>query len=272
MSQKSSQKVAPKFSCEACDYSTSKLFNWNKHISTRKHKMITNGNDLGKKVAAQNDLYICSDCGKKYKFKSGLCRHRKTCKFIEKNKNLTNLEKEVGDLKQQNKDLHNGTTIINNYNNNLTIKVYLNENYGNAMSIDDFVKNLQITLDDLIETEKQGMVEGMSNLIIKNLNTLQVEDRPIHCSDVKNSRFFIKTEKEWENDNGSKMADALDLVQAEKIKHVSHFMKKETFLNSENETDIILNLIKFLSKDNNQLKNKIIKNIAQSVILDPDTV
>ena len=67
------------------------------------------------------------------------------------------------------------------------------------MSIVDFVKKMQITMNDLLETQKQGIVEGMSSLIIKNLNTLHLKDRPIHCSDVKNSKFFIKTEKEWEN-------------------------------------------------------------------------
>tara|TARA_B110000003_G_scaffold254250_1_gene270111 strand:- start:327 stop:1154 length:828 start_codon:yes stop_codon:yes gene_type:complete len=270
MDEKSSQKVATKFSCVDCDYHTSKIFNWNKHISTRKHKMVKNGKKKTEKVAEQSELHICSDCGKQYKFQSGLCRHRKTCKFIEKNKTLTDLEKEVDELKKKNQKLEGGATIINNYNNNLTIKVYLNENCGNAMSIDDFVKNLQITMHDLLETQKQGIVEGMSSLIIKNLNTLQLEDRPIHCSDVKNSKFFIKTEKEWENDNGTKVSNALDLVQAEKMKHVSEYMKGETFLKSENETDMIMDLVKILSKDSNpSKKNKIIKNIANSVVLDP---
>ena len=270
MDEKSSQKVAKKFYCENCDYQTSKNFNWNKHISTRKHKMVKNGKKKTEKVAEQSELHICSDCGKQYKFQSGLCRHRKTCKFIEKNKTLTDLEKEVDELKKKNQKLEGGATIINNYNNNLTIKVYLNENCGNAMSIDDFVKNLQITMHDLLETQKQGIVEGMSSLIIKNLNTLQLEDRPIHCSDVKNSKFFIKTEKEWENDNGTKVSNALDLVQAEKMKHVSEYMKGETFLKSENETDMIMDLVKILSKDSNSSKkNKIIKNIANSVVLDP---
>jgi len=270
MDEKSSQKVATKFLCVDCDYHTSKIFNWNKHISTRKHKMVKNGKKKTEKVAEQSEHHICSDCGKQYKFQSGLCRHRKTCKFIEKNKTLTYLEKEVDELKKKNQKLKGGTTIINNYNNNLTIKVYLNEKCGNAMSIDDFVKNLQITMHDLLETQKQGIVEGMSSLIIKNLNTLQLEDRPIHCSDVKNSKFFIKTEKEWENDNGTKVSNALDLVQAEKMKHVSEYMKGETFLKSENETDMIMDLVKILSKDSNSSKkNKIIKNIANSVVLDP---
>ena len=270
MDEKSSQKVATKFSCEYCDYHTSKGSNWNKHIFTRKHKMVKNGKNISGKVADKQTFHICSDCGKQYKFQSGLCRHRKTCKFIEKNKTLTYLEKEVEELKKKNQKLEGGTTIINNYNNNLTIKVYLNENCGNAMSIDDFVKNLQITMNDLLETQKQGIVEGMSSLIIKNLNTLQLKDRPIHCSDVKNSKFFIKTEKEWENDNGTKVSNALDLVQAEKIKHVSEYMKGETFLKSENETDMIMDLVKILSKDSNySKKNKIIKNIANSVVLDP---
>ena len=54
------------------------------------------------------------------------------------------------------------------------------------------------------------------------------------------------------------------------MKHVSEYMKGETFLKSENETDMIMDLVKILSKDNNSSKkNKIIKNIANSVVLDP---
>ena len=265
MCDKSSQKSTKKFVCDYCDYVTSKSSNWTKHISTLKHKIIENGNENAEKVAINCILHVCSDCNKRYKFKSGLCRHRKNCKMIVKNKILVDLETEVDKLKKENQDLERNTTIINNYN---TFQVFLDEKCSNAMSIDNFVCNLQITMSDLFKTQKYGLVEGMSNFIIKNLNTLQLQDRPIHCSDIKNSRFFVKTETNWENDNGTKISNALDMVQCEKMKYIYEHMKKETFLKSENETAKIMDLVRMLSTRNIE-KNKIIKNIANTIILDP---
>lgn len=70
-------KNAEKYICEDCDFQCSKLSNYNTHLSTRKHKMITNDNAEVKKNAK---LYLC-DCGKRYNFSSGLSRHKLTCKY-----------------------------------------------------------------------------------------------------------------------------------------------------------------------------------------------
>ena len=43
MVQKKSQKVAKKFVCEKCDYSSNKESDYNKHLLTRKHQMVYNG-------------------------------------------------------------------------------------------------------------------------------------------------------------------------------------------------------------------------------------
>jgi len=71
-SQKS-QKVAIKYCCEKCDYNTCKIYDWNKHLTTAKHKMITNGtNDTQK---SSKSRHLC-ECGKSYKHHSGLSRHK----------------------------------------------------------------------------------------------------------------------------------------------------------------------------------------------------
>ena len=75
-------KNAEKYICEECNFKCSKLSNYNTHLLTAKHKMITNGNindnDKSPKV------YIC-DCGKKYNFASGLSRHKTKCNFQQEN-------------------------------------------------------------------------------------------------------------------------------------------------------------------------------------------
>ena len=78
---KKSPKVAQKFVCEYCDYTTCKKTDYNKHLSTDKHKkaengskMVVNDSEKSPKVA-QN--YKCN-CGKIYKYDSGYYRHKKS--------------------------------------------------------------------------------------------------------------------------------------------------------------------------------------------------
>ena len=262
------EKVAAKYSCKLCDYHTSKKSNWNKHISTLKHKMVTTSGVKNSKSSLFKEKHVCKDCNKEYKFKSGLSRHRQKCKMIEKNRMLEKTTREVEMLKNEINKIKdkNTTTIINNINNNLTIKIYLDEKCGNAITIDDFIKSLNISMSDLMNSQKQGFVNGMSNLIIKNLNTLQLEERPIHCSDVKNTQFFIKTNQSWENDNGSKVLNAVDSVQKDNLKKVSNYINENGFGKGENEMNNVLSLVQNLSKNNYEEKNQIIKNIASSVV------
>jgi len=74
MPNKKMPKNAEKYICEICDFKCSKSSNYNKHLSTRKHIILTNPNDKTPKV------YMC-DCGKSYKHASSLCGHKKKCYF-----------------------------------------------------------------------------------------------------------------------------------------------------------------------------------------------
>ena len=53
--------IMPKHECKKCNFSTDKLGNWSRHIVTGKH--------LRKRD------YVCTNCGKAYKYMSGLSRH-----------------------------------------------------------------------------------------------------------------------------------------------------------------------------------------------------
>ena len=73
-------KNAEKYICECCDFKCSKLSNYNKHLSTRKHKMIVNGSNVQK----PQKIFECV-CGNVYKHDSGYYRHKKKCKFLQEN-------------------------------------------------------------------------------------------------------------------------------------------------------------------------------------------
>ena len=78
-----SPKVAPKYSCEKCDYTTCKKSSWDKHLLSRKHRngnsMVTNANEI---VAVQPVTYQCSHCDAFYYHPSGLSRHKKSCQKL----------------------------------------------------------------------------------------------------------------------------------------------------------------------------------------------
>ena len=103
----------------------------------------------------------------------------------------------------------NATT--NNFNNcgnqNISIKVFLNENCKDALNLKDFVNNIKITLEDLAYTKDNGYIDGVTNIIKKQLEDLKPTERPIHCSDTKRLKFYVKENNIWEKDEDNKKLD-----------------------------------------------------------------
>ncbi len=230
---KSCKKVAFKYYCEKCDYGCKNRYNFNKHLSTTKHKMITNDNKMIKK-----SCFKCA-CGKSYKFSSGLSRHLKVCTYsvekcqpvaespLSKDDLIAELLKENNELLK--KQIEQGKTHITNnktINNNqkININVFLNEHCKNAMNLTDFIENLQLTLQDAINTKNQGFIEGVSNIFIKNLNDMEPTQRPIHCADKKRLQFYTKSEQGWEIDASNHKVDkAIADVQRKQIEKIKEW-------------------------------------------------
>jgi hypothetical protein len=244
------QKVAPKFTCKNCDYSTCKKSSWIKHIDTRNHKEQQMLQNAIQKVALKD--FSCNNCGNVYKHSSSLYRHKKNCKSqntIEKteedqtiikepgynNETTPDIAKELSEVKEmlsmmvetqqytQNelKELkHNAGSTTNN---NMTINVYLNEHCKNAMNITDFLKQLHISMDDLYYTKENGYVKGISNIFMKSLNTLEPTQRPIHCSDKKRLQFYIKDEDKWEKDKNNKIDESINFIKNKQIKQIKEW-------------------------------------------------
>ena len=196
------QKICTKYHCIKCDYKCSRKFLWEQHLKTRKH----NGN-IWKHLETKN-MHICP-CGKTYKTRGGFSKHKKKCTYtvvkeeIVIDEDKSNVEELLHELIEDNKTLRSeiknlklGTT----YNQNLSINLFLNDKCKDAMTLTDFVENLHLSLKDLDFTNTQGYVEGISKIFIKNLNNMDVTERPIHCSDQKRLQFYVKKENKWEKD------------------------------------------------------------------------
>jgi len=220
-----SPKIAEIFTCEICDYKCCKQSDYNKHILTLKHQKRTKGLQMDDNLS-HTIIFTCV-CGNQYKHRQGLWKHKKKCckNFISESsapkeeqselKILTNL---VLDVVKQNQELTNKIVDIcktgqtnnitnsnfNSHNKTFNLNVFLNETCKEAMNIMDFVDSLKLQLSDLENVGKLGFVNGISNIIVKNLNSLDETKRPIHCTDTKREVIYIKDEDKWEKENEEK--------------------------------------------------------------------
>jgi hypothetical protein len=272
-------KVAFKFNCLKCDYSTSKKSSFEKHLSTDKHKMVVNGSEKLQKVAQ----YICN-CGKTYKFDSGYYRHKKQCQEI--NNVLQNdilSEKElIMTLVKQNSELleviKNGThNTTNSHNNNKTfnLNLFLNETCKNAMNITDFVDSIKLQLSDLEKVGDVGYIEGISDIITTNLKALDITQRPIHCTDKKREVLYIKDENKWEKDEEKKrVRKAIKNVADKnsrlllKFREIHPDCNKSNSKYSDQYNKIIVEAFGGPGNDVMDKEDKIIKNISSVTTID----
>ena len=126
------------------------------------------------------------------------------------NKSLVNSL--VFELLDQNKTLQNQIVelskerniIVNNTNNNqFNLNFFLNEQCKDAVNISDFVNSLEITMDDLTYTRNQGLVEGISKVMIDGLKQMDLYKRPIHCTDQKRDTIYVRDNHQWARDEGN---------------------------------------------------------------------
>ena len=243
------------YQCIPCNYITFRKNDYDKHILTNKHiKLHDKDKDMN-----TGTLYSCCHCNKSYKHLKSLVRHEKTCKnrtdTVDENDNTNSiktddtsdnngLKNKLDEMEKQNNDilealsattkttmlLHEKisqmeTATVNNttVNNNLNINLFLNNEYANAINLNELKHHLKLTLEDLDYTRNNGFAKGITNIFIKSLEELGPDMRPIHCSDAnKKSAFYIKNEEGWEedsaHDNINSAIDNVAQAQISKIK------------------------------------------------------
>ncbi len=281
-------KNAENFYCKICDFKTSKQSNYNKHLLTAKHKKSTKINENQRKNAESNLKQFTCECGRTYKDRSGLWRHKKKCRFLEKEvfeekedvkivnneeisvKNMLltmmNENKELRNMLKNQQETHNkqiSNIIPKIGNNNISINVFLNEHCKDAINFSDFMKNISISPKDVIQTTEIGYIEGISIILMENLKKLETTMRPIHCSDKKRLQFYIKDENMWNKDNGEKVEQAINKISNKQAQEITQIN-----LNSDEYCDKILQVIG-PSDQEQQKKNKkeIVKRIGENLCI-----
>jgi hypothetical protein len=291
-------KNSTDFKCNICNYTTIRKYNLDLHLNSIKHKnnvSTTNHNDP---LVIVSKKYNCQNCAKEFNDRAGLWRHKKKCSVVEppeesclknntadKDELITYLMKENQEFKNLileivKKDTNN--TINNTTNNNtnshnkaFNLNFFLNETCKDAMNIMDFVDSIKLQLSDLEKVGELGYVEGISNIIVKNLNELDVTLRPVHCTDKKRETMYIKDEDKWEKDeSNSKIKKAIKRVASKNQRLLPKFKEAHpdcgTYHSkySDQYNKIIIESVGGSGDNDAEKEDKIIRNISKSVIVE----
>jgi len=321
------------FFCKNCDYKTYKQSNYDKHLLTAKHKK--SYGECQKVSDIEEELNYKCECGKNYKYRQGLWKHKKICNTQtdvnivtddkHKNKDKTKEKMKDKDLdtdkepvlaEEQNDEPQeidkisekemlmlfmkemkstmiemfkhvqpvNNTTTSNNIHNNshnktFNLQFFLNEQCKDALNINEFVDSIKVQLSDLEDTGRLGYVDGISKIILKNLQDMDKFKRPFHCSDLKREVIYIKSNDKWTKDdeNNEQMKAAVRQVANKNIRQIAAWAEAHpncrdpTSKKNDEYLRIVSNAMSGISSEE-QSKNmmQIIRNVAREVVIEKD--
>ena len=306
-------KLCSDFYCNNCDYYTSKKSSFDKHNESKKHKnnsLTTPNNDLVAKSCSKKK-YTCEKCVKTFCDRAGLWRHKKKCdQQPNKNNDETNtiicdetdkqmdfdkidkdqlilmlikqnseLIKDTSEFKNMMMEVikngTNNTIHTNSHNKSFNLNFFLNETCKDAMNIMDFVDSIKIQLSDLENVGKLGYIQGISKIIVNNLNLLDETKRPVHCTDSKREVMYIKDEDKWEkeNEDKSKMRKVIKHVTHKNSKLLKDYKTKypgceKSDSRFSNQYDkLIIEAMGGKGDNDLEKEDKIIRNIAKEVTI-----
>ena len=190
--------------------------------------------------------------------------------IIELVKTNNELQKQMVDVCQKIQPGNNNT--INSHNKTFNLQVFLNEECKDAMNMSDFINSIEIKVSDLVNIGKLGYVEGMSNIIIKQLNDTDINKRPVHCSDAKRETLYVKEENKWEKDTQEtkQMLTAVWGVNKKNYTLLANW--KEThpdcMSSKSNQSDEYMKITSKVMDGDVENINKVIKKVAKQVLID----
>jgi hypothetical protein len=305
------------FDCSFCNFKCYKNSDWTRHISTDKHNRRKDGNKIELSETKKNAKYACkcgktysANSGLWKHSKTCNLEDKQTnidfsskeellFELLKQNKDTTDkdqniimmLIKENSEFKsmmleQQNimmeivkNGTHNTTnnTHTNSHNKAFNLNFFLNETCKDAMNIMDFVDSIKLQLTDLEKVGEIGYVEGISNIIVKNLKELDVNKRPVHCTDKKRETMYIKDDDKWEKDEEKlKLHKVVRKVACKNQNLIHKFKEEHPDYNkyhskfSDQYNKIIVESMGGPGDNDFEKEEKIIKNISKEVFVEKE--
>ncbi len=327
MADKNHGKNITEYFCECCNYKTVRQSEFKRHQSTAKHlrllkitkitepqKQCIISNSNNSKNKSQSEKIWKCECGKIYKQRQSLHKHKKKCLFEEEEEEEEEEEKEfksneintehlerqktaslgisdetVMAILQENvemrktmmeqanehrKQITELMPLIGNTttNNNFNLNLFLNDTCKDALNLTDFINSIQVQLKDLEYTADNGHVKGISSIFQQALSNLEVEKRPLHCTDLKREVLYIKDNDEWHKDEvKGQIKKAVTKVVNKNLGNTSEWLEKhpEHCVSGSEDFDNYMKMTEnSLGTGEAEEQNKIVKNIMKSVTID----
>jgi phage FluMu protein Com len=260
-------------------------------MKSAKHLKELNGTNF-KQTLSNN--FECEKCNRLYATASGLWKHHQKCivgreinTIVGDTNEPTDKElmmmilKDNSELKTiimevvKNGTMQNSHNTTNSHNKAFNLNFFLNETCKDAMNITDFVESIQLQLSDLERVGELGYVEGISNIIVKNLKDLDVTQRPVHCTDKKRETMYVKDEDKWEKDEeNSKIKKVIKKVASKnqrllpKFKEVHPDCMTYHSKYSDQYNKLIVESMGGSGDNDTEKEEKIIRNISKIVSVD----
>ena len=199
-----------------------------------------------------------------------------------------NFQKQTQELQQQSNDFQkqlleiykNGSntvvtnnSVTNNNNQKFNINVFLTEQCKNAINFSDFIKNIEVSREDLENNAQLGFVNGVSKILIDNLKQMNVNERPIHCTDSKRETMYIKDEDKWnKEEDTSKLNKAIQEVTRKSMGTLMNW-KEENPDYKDRDSDfsnrcILIQQQSMAAHNRDTYYPKVIKALAKEVVVD----
>jgi len=308
-----------KYFCSKCNYFTHLKSDYVKHEASMKHIKAVYRDMIGDKIAVDNKLQcpICKIC---FKSASGIWKHKQKCKpivaeapveapianpipaqaetpstaficemfkeMMKSNKEMQNMFLEQNtklfEIAKQNSSTHqsNNTNSLNT-NNQFNLNFFLNETCKDAVNLTDFINSLQVQVEDFETTGRLGYVEGISRIIMNGIKNMDVNKRPIHCTDVKRETVYVRDQDVWEKENPEKekLRKAVNRVAQMNLNQLQKWQKLNPDCvnnnSKENNEYIHLSLTALGGETQEQEEkymDKIMKNVLREVVVDKNKV
>jgi len=294
------------FECKDCDYKTCNRKDFKKHLETKKHNF-NKCNNYNKCINLSPQRKMVCVCGKSYNHRASLYNHKKNCKIVLPSdmgentivgdkinittdmfmKLMNDNQDMIKIIKEQQQQINaiipkignvttNNNTTTNMTNNNFNLNFFLNEKCKDALNISEFIESLKITLEDLQYSRSNGLVQGISNVMIRGLKELDIYKRPIHCTDVKRDTMYIKDKEKWEKDEThEKLRNTIIKIANKERNAISSWVEHnpDWFDTEEKQMEYLTLINKICEPIENDIKNekKIIKIIGKEIILNKDS-
>ena len=297
--------------CEKCDYKCCLKQHMDQHCLSKRHKNnsinpVENSVNIVEKSVndTEKQKFVC-ECGLSYRERSGLWRHRQKCNKVNVTNNsiiskeyelrppelmslITELVKSHHGIQDSILELckngtHNTintTNMLNSNNKTFNLNMFLNETCKDAMNITEFVDSIKLQLSDLENVGEMGYVKGISNIIVKNLNALDITRRPVHCADKKRDILYVKDDNKWEKESGEneKLRKMIKRVAFKNYKQIAQFKAKHPDCNkseskySDKYNKIIVESMGGEGDNEKENEYKIIRNISKEVVIDKSLI